>query len=147
MGKLDEIAELLINELNSFDHNLKGFKKDIDKLSNINLSPNVENLSSVLAENTKNLKSILAKHEHKQKSLTHKLDKSKTYPNWLVALVFSSFLIAIGSVIYSGYLHNQIEITKEKAYNKGINDFETHISEFFEKHPKSYKAYKDWRNK
>lgn len=144
MAKIDDIAELLVEELSDFKVQLEKMKHLSDELKTTHLSPDMTEMSAVLDSFLKSQNVVLREQHTKISQLTEYLSKSNHYPRWLLALLSSVLLFTFCLVSYSIY---EIKVSSDanlNNYAKGQKEAMHHFNKFFEEYPETKDRYLKW---
>lgn len=145
MSKIDEVAELLIEEINEFKKTTDDLKELIvytnSKASKVDLSPLNDTINKLFSaqrqmSNThySKIKNILLGMKPKPKKNSQAIKISVLSLGALVFAVLGYALIAI----------KQLPEIKAEEYNKGEKRVLNHFLAFFEANPKAKKTYDLW---
>ncbi|CAZ96855.1 DUF6730 family protein [Zobellia galactanivorans] len=144
MAKIDDIAELLVEELSDFKLQLEKMKHLSHELKMTQLSPDMTEMSSVLNSFVKSQDIVLREQHTKISQLTKNLSKSNHYPRWLLVLLSSVLLFTFCLVSYSIY---EIKVSSDANFNyyeKGQKEAMHHFKNFFEEYPEAKDKYLKW---
>ena len=144
MAKIDDIAELLLNEFEQFQKTTKNLTNKMESFKNTKTALDTSDISNMLTKYYIKIEQLttIIKGSHNQKS-TNKYSFAKME---FYSLVFFA-LITIFSLTYSNHVIKQTEKIKKTAYNNGKSDIKLHIQKFFIDNPKTAKTYDSWIEK
>ena len=144
MAKIDDIAELLVEELSDFKLQLEKMQHLSNELKMTHLSPDMTEMSSILNSFVKNQDIVHREQRKKVTELTNSLSKSNHYPRWLLVLLSSVLLFTFCLVSYSIY---EIKVSSDANLNnyvKGQKEAMHHFNKFFEENPEAKDKYLKW---
>ncbi|WP_289039199.1 DUF6730 family protein [uncultured Zobellia sp.] len=144
MAKIDDIAELLVEELSDFKLQLEKMQHLSNELKMTHLLPDMTEMSSILNSFVKNQDIVHREQCKKVTELTKSLSKSNHYPRWLLVLLSSVLLFTFCLVSYSIY---EIKVSSDANLNnyvKGQKEAMHHFNKFFEENPEAKDKYLKW---
>ncbi|OWW25067.1 hypothetical protein B4Q04_11000 [Zobellia sp. OII3] len=144
MAKIDDIAELLVEELSDFKLQLEKMKHLSNELKMTQLSPDMTEMSSILNSFVKSQDTVLREQHTKVSQLTKNLSKSNHYPRWLLVLLSSVLLFTFCLVSYSIYEIKTSSDANLNNYVKGQKEAMHHFNKFFEENPEAKDKYLKW---
>ncbi|HAT66036.1 MAG TPA: hypothetical protein DCS66_15805 [Flavobacteriaceae bacterium] len=100
MGKIEEITELLVNEISSFEKSIERLEKVSEKLHSTKISIDIKEYKLVLESHQKQIKAILDSQERILNRYEELLKDAKIYPNWAVIVFIVSLLSGIASTTF-----------------------------------------------
>jgi len=103
MAKLEEIAELLIDEIEGFNKSIKKLEGISKKINNVKFNSDISNVLFLIEEQKRDLKHQLNYQNRKLQEISKKVTNARIFPNWLVVLFFV-FVIVYGVVIIFIYV-------------------------------------------
>lgn len=145
MAKLDEIAELLTEELKSFEHSVNRMEKLKEFLIGYKVSADTANIDYLLKGYNDSQKKAIEEQNKLLANVIYHIKKSIAFPKWAVKL-FWGFLITILLVL--GYAIFQISRIPEKeqvAFSQGESNAVKHFERFMEETPEAGTLYEEWR--
>ncbi|MEL6484779.1 MAG: DUF6730 family protein [Bacteroidota bacterium] len=146
MAKLDEIAELLTEELKSFEHSVSRMEKLKEFLMGYKVSADTADIDYLLKGYNDNQKKAIEEQNKLLANVIYHVKKSIAFPKWAVKL-FWGFLVVILLVL--GYAIFQIASIPKKeqaAFSQGESNAVRHFEWFMEEIPEAGALYEEWRN-
>ena len=144
MAKIEELTELLVNEIDTFE-------KGITKLENVNNKLEMTTVKFDLVEFKAIKQELIGEfsiHKNTQERFNlrfeNQIKNAKVYPNWAVIVFIGTLLLSFGSIFYTYYLKQNIITLEKEAHQKGIATYENYVNSFFEQNTKSKNAFKKW---
>ncbi|QCX37208.1 hypothetical protein FF125_01660 [Aureibaculum algae] len=101
MAKIEEITELLVNEINSFEKSIEQLEKVSDKLHAAKVSIDIRELKALLNIHQREIKAVLNSQERTYNRFENLLENAKVYPNWAVIVFIIFVILCFGSLFYS----------------------------------------------
>ncbi len=147
MSKIEEITEILVNEIDSFEKGISKLEVLQQKISNTKIKLEFQEIQKAKTELIREL--TLSKNEQREflSSFEAKVKNANIYPKWAVLIFIISLVISFGALFYAYTVKQDIDAIEKEAYQKGINTYDNYIIEFFESHPKTKKVYEKWKEK
>lgn len=146
MAKIEEVTALLIDEIASFQKSVEQLKKQTEGIEKHKIEIDVSQVKNVFNEFEHKLNTSYKLENNQLKVIQNKLNKTAIFPNWMAILFSMFFIVLILSFGFNIYQYQQKKEVEKTAYEKGENNIKNHMLEFFEKNPKSSKAYQKWSN-
>lgn len=146
MAKIEEVTALLIDEIASFQKSVEQLKKQTEGIEKHKIEIDVSKVKNVFNEFEHKLNTSYKLENNQLKVIQNKLNKTAIFPNWMAILFSVFFIVLILSFGFNIYQYQQKKEVEKTAYEKGENNIKNHMLEFFEKSPKSLKAYQKWSN-
>ena len=146
MAKLDEIAELLTEELKSFEHSVNRMEKLKEFLIGYKVSADTTNIDYLLKGYNDSQKKAVEEQNKLLANVIYHVKKSIAFPKWSVKL-FWGVLVTVLLVL--GYAIFQISSSLKKeqaAFSHGESNAVRHFERFMEENPEAGVLYRDWRN-
>lgn len=144
MAKIDDLAELLVEELSDFKTQLHKMEQLSKELKTIPLSPDIKEMKSVLNINLKQQEELSFVQRKKISELTRKLSKSNHYPTWLIILFGTLLLFCFSLTSYSVYEIKSASKINRQYYKKGQNEVIQHFNTFLKENKGANEAYQKW---
>jgi len=157
MSKIDDVAELLIEEIDDFKKEvikLDVILKNIPTANNNNcddidlVNEKINALSSLINNNFKKLLIVITSD---RKLITNALHtqpiKQVGYPKWLITTLLFFSIFSLSVVSYSFYKINSIPTIEEEYYTKGRNSAITQFRAFADDNKCVIEAYRKWQKK
>ncbi|WP_117884805.1 DUF6730 family protein [Aureibaculum luteum] len=105
MAKIEEITELLVNEISSFEKSIEQLGKVSDKLHATKVSIDIREIRALLHSHQHEIKAVLDSQKKLYSRYEYLLENAKIYPNWAV-------IVFIVSLIFGGVSTSYVLITK-----------------------------------
>ncbi|SHK64210.1 hypothetical protein SAMN04488007_3486 [Maribacter aquivivus] len=144
MAKIDDLAELLVEELSDFKVQLHRMEQLSEKLRTTPVSPDIKEMKSVLNINLKQQEELSTVQHKKISELTKRLSKSNHYPTWLLVLFGTLILFCFSLTSYSIYEIKDASKTNNEYYEKGQNEVINHFSTFLKENKEANDTYQKW---
>lgn len=145
MANIDDLAELIVEELNDFKVEVNKMEQISKNLKTINISPDLKEMESLLSIHLKQQKELSTAQSKELSELTRKLSKTNHYPNWLIALLGTLVLCFLLLSSYTIYELKAASETNEEYYNKGQTKVFTYFKEFLQDNKEASEAYQKWK--
>jgi len=146
MAKIQEITELLVNEIESFDKSVSELKKQVAILQFVKLTPKTEELDLVFNTHFSSLKNIQNSFLNQLKS-DKAAERGQHISKVQLLIILFLFIVSFGSLVYSNFTLQQIDKKEKIAYTEGAIDIKKHIKSFFKDNPQAENAYNKWNKK
>ena len=146
MAKIDDLAELLVEELSDFKTQLHKMEQLSKELKTIPLSPDLREMKSVLSISLKQQEELSVEQHKKISELITKLSMSNHYPNWIIILFATLLLCCFLLTSFAIYNLNSISETNLEYYEKGQDEVISHFNSFLKDNQETNEAYQKWSN-
>jgi len=145
MSKIEEITEILVNEIDSFEKGLLKLEALQQKISNTKIKLEFQEIQE--AKNELIREFTLSKKAQREflSGFEAKIKNASIYPKWAVVVFIFALLISFGSLFYVYTVKQDIDTTKKEAYQKGVDSYGNYLNVYFENHPKTKKAFENWK--
>lgn len=147
MAKIEEVTALLIDEIATFEKAIKEFKKQTEGIEKHKIEIDVSQVKNVFKEFEHKINTSYKLENNQLKVIQNKLNKSAIFPNWMAVLFSVFFIVLILSFGFNFYQYQQKKEVEIIAYKKGEKNIKNKMIIFFDKNPKSLKAYEKWSKK
>ncbi|TVZ56934.1 hypothetical protein OD91_2236 [Lutibacter sp. Hel_I_33_5] len=147
MTKIEEIAALLIDEIQSFEKAVATLQIESEKIKTTKFKVDTTPLNLKFSELLNSLDVSFKNQNTQLNTLQNKLTKTVIIPKWMTILVSSFFIFCFLSFLVNFYQYQKIKEVENTAYDKGIIEITNHMKMFFNDNPRSYKTYQKWKNK
>jgi len=147
MGKIDDVAELLTNEIKSFKKTIKHIEDVSKTLDNTTIKTDIAHLKGIVQTTNEHQLVMASNNNSAIKTLVDSILLKLEYPKWIIQIgifVWFFFLIIFGYTVYELKNINTLEI---RAYEEGKANRDQHFSNFIYNNPEVKKLYEDWINK
>ena len=147
MAKIEEIAELLTEEILSFQKSVKELKQQQELFSKRKILIDTSSVEIKLKESISTLEQINSHHLNEVKTLNDTIKISLTIPKWVLIGNFAIIGLLLVSISFNIYFDQKIEEKEKVAFQNGIDYFKDHLRKFFEEDLNSYEKYQTWDKK
>ncbi|MDF0714850.1 hypothetical protein PY092_01715 [Muricauda sp. 334s03] len=144
MAKLDEIAELLTEEINSFEKSIGRLEKANEGLKNFPLKPDTSELNALLKEYGSNQKNNIEEQQRLMQRILYKIERSILLPSWAIKLSWGLLVCILLVLGFSIYQVSSITKKEEASFNKGRDSAMGHFGAFLESSPQANEHYQKW---
>ena len=100
MSKIEEITEILVNEIDSFEKGLSKLEAINEKLNTTKIRIDLTAFKSIIESHQQKMIEIINAQERFLNRFENLLKKAKVYPNWAVIVFILSILVSVGSLLY-----------------------------------------------
>ncbi len=146
MAKLDEIAELLTEELKSFEHSVNRMEKLKEFLIGYKVSADTADIDYLLKGYNDSQKKSVEEQNKLLANVIYYVKKSISFPKWAVKL-FWGFLVTVLLVLgYAIFQISRIPKKEQAAFSQGESNAVRHFERFMEETPEAGALYEEWRN-
>jgi len=144
MTKIEEITEILVNEIDSFEKGISKMEALQQKISNTKIKLEFQEIQE--AKNVLIHELTLSKNAQSEflSGFEAKIKNANIYLKWSVVVFILSLLILFGSLFYAYTVNRDIDAIEKKAYQKGINTYSKYLNEFWESNPKTKNIFDKW---
>ncbi|SDS99405.1 hypothetical protein SAMN05192545_2524 [Maribacter dokdonensis] len=147
MAKIDDLAELLVEEISDFKVQLQRMEELSAQLKLIKIQPDITIIQSAISSPLKEQELILKNQNNELSKITKRLTKSNHYPNWLIILSGTILLSCFLFVGISIFQLKQVEESNQEYYIKGQKEVINHFNKFIESNPEAKEMYQKWETK
>jgi len=147
MSKIEELTEILVNEIDTFEKGLTRFENVNKKLDNTTVKFDLVEFKAIKQELVRELSIHKNTQERFNSRFEAQIKKAKVYPNWAVIVFITALLLSFGLMFYAYNSKQNIEVLENEAYQKGIETYENYMNSFFEQNSKSLKDFQKWKEK
>ncbi|MEC7770883.1 MAG: DUF6730 family protein [Bacteroidota bacterium] len=144
MAKLDEIAELLIEEINGFEKSIGRLEKAHENLKSLPLRPDTNELNALLKEYGKNQTANIEEHQRLMERILHKVERSILLPSWAIKMFWGLLVCVLLVLGFSIYQVSKVSKKEEASYIKGRDSDMGHYRDFLDESPEAKKLYEKW---
>ncbi|UGU14440.1 hypothetical protein LS482_12085 [Sinomicrobium kalidii] len=141
MGKLEEIAELLTEEIHGFNQSIDRLEGLSEYLGDIKVKADATEVEQLLKEHLNKHREIQSRHDENLTEVYKAVKGTYRLPRWLVISFIVVHALTLASIIYSVHLHNKKKSWEEK-YERVIR----HYRAFMEENPEAKALYENWLN-
>ncbi|HHB51968.1 MAG TPA: hypothetical protein ENK75_02825 [Saprospiraceae bacterium] len=145
MAKIDEIAELIINELDQFNVTSKDLGNKLESIKTNSFNLDTSSLEDLITQHNESNRLEFIKYNNLFIEGQNKMTKNIIIPKWMIFLVTLFFAINITNTIIRLYESKNYKKKEEAAYQRGFNDVKNHFQTFIEDNPKVKKTYDKWK--
>lgn len=100
MAKIEEITELLVNEISSFEKSIQKLETLSKKINATKISIDITGYKSILESHQQKMASYTQTVERFEQRFENQLKQAKIYPTWAVVVFVLSILINMFSLFY-----------------------------------------------
>lgn len=144
MAKLDEIAALLVEEINGFEKSVNRLELLQKSLKGFKIQPDTTDIDFILKRYNDHQKQAIEEHHKLMANVIHHIKKSIAFPKWLIKLFWGLLVCIILVLGFSVYKVSRISEMEQEAFKKGEEKAVTHFRTFFEQTPKASELYEKW---
>jgi len=141
MSKIEEITEILVNEIESFEKDISKLETISDKLSNAKINIDLKEYKLIIESHQQRMNEIVNSQERFLNRFERLLKKAKIYPNWVVIAFIGMLLLMFGSLFFIYKSNQKISEIEKTAYQKGLMEYKGWINTFFDNNSKSKKTF------
>jgi hypothetical protein len=144
MSKIEELTEILVNEIDSFEKGFAKLEALQQKISNTKIKLEFQEIQGVKNEMIREF--ALSKNAQREflTSFESKIKNANIYPKWAVLIFIVTLLISFGSILYAYTVKQDIDAIEKEAYQNGINSYGKYLNEFWKNNPKTRKVFDKW---
>ena len=144
MAKIEELTELLVNEIDTFEKGISTLENINKELENTTIKFDLVEFKAIKQELIREFSIHKNTQERFNSRFENQVMNAKIYPNWAVVVFIGALLLSFSSIFYTYYSNQNSETLKKETYEKGSETYENDINTFFEKNPKSKKSFDRW---
>ncbi len=100
MSKIEELTELLVNKINTFEKGIERLEKVGDKLNSTKISIDIKEYRSLMEDYHSKIRVILNSQERIYVRYEKLLKNARIYPNWAVIVFIISLIFGIVSTSF-----------------------------------------------
>ena len=100
MSKIEEITEILVNEIDSFEKGLSKLEAINEKLNTTKVRIDLKEYKSIIESHQQKIEAAINSQKLFLNQFENQLKNAKIYPNWAVIVFIISILISVGSLFY-----------------------------------------------
>lgn len=104
MAKLEELTELLVDELSSFEKGIKRLETLSEKINATKIGIDVTEYKSILESHQQKMTSHIQTIERFEQRFENQLKQAKIYPTWAVIVFIMSVLVSVLSLFFALYI-------------------------------------------
>ncbi|MEM6737151.1 MAG: DUF6730 family protein [Bacteroidota bacterium] len=146
MAKLDEIAELLTEELKSFEHSVNRMEKLKEFLMGYKVSADTADIDYLLKGYNDSQKKVVEEQNKLLANVIYHVKKSIAFPKWAVKLFWGFLVIVLLVLGYAIFQISSISQKEQAAFSQGESNAVRHFERFMEETPEAGALYQEWRN-
>ena len=139
MGKLEEIAELLTEEIHGFNQSIDRLEGLSECLGDIKVKADATEVESLLKGHLEQYREIQSHHDENLTEVYKAVKGTYRLPRWLVISFIVVHALTLASIIYSVHLHN-----KKKYWEEKYEGIRRHYNYFMEDNPEVRAQYEKW---
>ncbi|UOY06149.1 hypothetical protein L0P88_19760 [Muricauda sp. SCSIO 64092] len=146
MAKLDEIAELLTEELNNFEHSVNRMEKLKEFLMDYEVQADTDGIDHLLKGYNDSQRKAVEEQNKLLANVIYHIKKSISFPKWAIKL-FWGFMVTVLMVLgYAIFQISNIPKKEQAAFSQGESNAVRHFERFIEETPEAGALYEEWRN-
>ena len=136
MSKIEEITELLVNEIDSFEKEILKLQVLQQKIGSTKIKLEIQEIQHIKSEMIRELS--LSKNAQREflSNFEARIKNANIYPKWAVIIFIVSLLISFGTSFYAFKLKQGMNNLEKEVYQKGIDTYNNYINDFLENNPK-----------
>ena len=100
MAKIEELTELLVNELSSFEKEIERLEKTSERINTSKISIDITEYKSILESHQQKMVSHSQTIERFEERFENQIKQAKIYPNWAVIVFVVSILVSVGLLLF-----------------------------------------------
>ncbi|MGB5819695.1 MAG: DUF6730 family protein [Saonia sp.] len=144
MAKLDEIAALLVEEINGFEKSVDRLELLKKSLHDFKIRLDTTDIDFILKRYNDHQKQASEKQRKQMADILYQIKRSILFPKWLIKLFWGLLVCIVLTLGFSVYKVSRIPEREEAAFKKGENKAVAHFRQFFEETPEAGELYKKW---
>lgn len=123
MSKIEEITEILVNEIDSFEKGISKLEALQQKISNTKIKLEFQEIQEAKNEMIREL--ALSKNAQREflSGFEGNIKNASIYPKWAVLIFIISLLISFGSLFYAYTVNRDIDSIKKEVYKKRVETY------------------------
>jgi uncharacterized membrane protein len=146
MAKLDEIAELLTEEIRSFEISVNRLEKLQQEIRTFKIQPDPSGIDYILKGYNDSQKKMTEEQNKLLANVIYHIKKSMALPIWSVKLFWALSVIILLILGYALFQVSRIAKKEQAAFTEGESNAVWHYERFMEENPEAGILYEEWRN-
>lgn len=146
MAKLDEIAELLTEELQNFEHSVNRMEKLKEFLMGYKVSADTADIDYLLKGYNDSQRKAVEEQNKLLANVIYHIKKSIAFPKWAVKLFWWFLIIVLLVLGYAVFQISRISEKEQAAFSQGESSAVRYFEQFMEETPEAGTLYEEWRN-
>ena len=146
MAKLDEIAELLTEEIRSFETSVSRLEKLQQEIKTFKIQPDPSGIDYILKGYNDSQKKMTEEQNKLLANVIYHTKRSMALPKWSVKLFWVLSVIILLVLGYALFQISQVSKKEQAAFLQGESNTVRHYERFMEENPEAGVLYKEWRN-
>lgn len=147
MAKIEELASLIIDEIETFQKGISQLQKETKRIEGLKLTLSTKKVEDSFSNFLKKLDQRNRVYSVELDKIQHRLDNSILFPSKYFMPIVLCLIVIIISMFFSVYQFQSSNNIGDKEYNRGANKVKSHIEEFFNDNPDAFKQYETWKIK
>ena len=147
MAKLDEIMEVLTQEISGFNNSIGKLEELSKKFDDVEIKIDTTHLEFQIKEFLRLQNRTKDSYEDRMKEVLKKIEKSRWYPKWEVAMIYVVTCLNTIAFSYLGYYYIKYEQKMEATVLKVKQESLGRARGYFEDHEVIYKNFEMWVKK
>ena len=103
MAKIEELTELLVNEISTFEKGIERLEKTSERINTTKIGIDITEYKAILESHQQKMASHTQTLERFEQRFENQLKQAKIYPNWAVFVFFISIVVSIFSILFAIY--------------------------------------------
>ncbi|NDV42672.1 MULTISPECIES: DUF6730 family protein [Flagellimonas] len=146
MAKLDEIAELLTEEIRSFETSVNRLEKLQQEIKTLKIQPDSSGIDHILKGYNDSQKKVMEEQNKLLANVIYHTKRSMALPKWSVKLFWALSVIILLILVYALFQVSRISEKEEAAFSEGESNAVRHYERFMEENAEAGVLYEEWRN-
>lgn len=146
MAKLDEIAELLTEEIRSFETSVSRLEKLQQEIKTFKIQPDPSGIDYILKGYNDSQKKMTEEQNKLLANVIYHIKQSMALPKWSIKLFWALSVIILLILGYALFQVSRISEKEEAAFLQGENKTVRYFEWFMEENPEAGILYEEWRN-
>lgn len=101
MAKIEELTELLVNEISTFEKGIERLEKASERINTTKIGIDITGYKSILESHQQKMASHTRTIELFENRFEDQLKQAKIYPNWAVIVFVVSILVSVISLFFA----------------------------------------------
>ncbi|MGS2761826.1 DUF6730 family protein [Sinomicrobium sp. M5D2P9] len=139
MGKLEEIAELLTEEIHGFNVSIDRLEGLSEYLRDIKVKADATEVKHLLKEHLNKHQELQSHHDENLTEVYKAVKGTYRLPRWLVISFITVYALTLVSLIYTVHLHKE-----KKSWEEKYEGIIRHYNHFMEDNPEVRTQYQKW---
>lgn len=145
MAKLDEIAELLTEEIRSFETSVSRLEKLQQEIKTFTIQPDPSGIDYILKGYNDSQKKITEEQNKLLANVIYHIKRSMALPKWSIKLFWVLSVIVLLILGYALFQVSRISKKEQTAFSEGESNAVQHYKRFMKENPEVAALYQEWR--